>query len=147
MRGGEVGPRAERSEITHVCNPKRAAGDCAGEAASSKGKYLLLDSPSAPFLAVKTGGANGFNVDKPIVDFYEHANEGLMRLDVAGTPFAYVPHGAIFMKPGDFKWWLFLDTWVREFVMGPGMASIPNRTRNGCTRTSSPQRFYDFYKY
>ena len=35
---------------------------------------------------------------------------GLMS---TGTPFAYVQQDAIFMKPGDFKWWLFLDTWVR----------------------------------
>jgi polar amino acid transport system substrate-binding protein len=35
-------------------------------------KQLLLDSPSALFLAVKTGRATAFNIDKPIADFYEH---------------------------------------------------------------------------
>ena len=53
-------------------------------------KQLLLDSPSALFLAVKTGRATAFDIDKPIADFYEHENHDLMRLDVAGTPFAYV---------------------------------------------------------
>ena len=53
-------------------------------------KQLLLDSPSALFLAVKTGRATAFTIDKPIADFYEHENDDLMRLDIAGTPFAYV---------------------------------------------------------
>ncbi len=56
-------------------------------------KQLLLDSPSALFLAVKTGRATAFNIDKPIADYYEHENDDLMRLDVAGTPFAYVQPG------------------------------------------------------
>ena len=48
-------------------------------------KQLLLDSPSALFLAVKTGRATAFNIDKPIADFYEHENDDLMRLDVDGN--------------------------------------------------------------
>src|SRR5215468_9109281 len=53
-------------------------------------KQLLLDSPSALFLAVKTGRAQAFAIDKPIADYYEHENDDLMRLDTSGTPFAYV---------------------------------------------------------
>ena len=86
-------------------------------------KQFLLDSPSALFLAVKTGRATAFNIDKPIADFYEHENDDLMRLDVSGTPFAYVQQDAIFMKPGDFKWWLFLDTWVGELRSGSRYAN------------------------
>jgi polar amino acid transport system substrate-binding protein len=81
-------------------------------------KQLLLDSPSALFLAVKTGRATAFAIDKPIADYYEFENKDLMRLDTAGTPFAYVSNDSIFMKPGDFKWWLFLDTWVGELRSG-----------------------------
>ena len=51
-------------------------------------KQLLLDSPSALFLAVKTGRATAFAIDKPIADFYEGENDDLMRLDTTGTPFA-----------------------------------------------------------
>src|ERR1700752_2254253 len=79
---------------------------------------LLLDSPSALFLAVKTGRATAFAIDKPIADYYEAENQDLVRLDTAGTPFAYVQQDAIFLKPGDFKWWLFLDTWVGELRYG-----------------------------
>src|SRR6266478_5162011 len=77
-------------------------------------KLLLLDSPSALFLAIKTGRAQAFAIDKPIADYYEAENQDLVRLDTSGTPFAYVSQDSIFMKPGDFKWWLFLDTWVGE---------------------------------
>src|ERR1700757_125115 len=81
-------------------------------------KQLLLDSPSALFLAVKTGRATAFAIDKPIADYYEAENQDLVRLDTTGTPFAYVSQDAIFLKPGDFKWWLFLDTWVGELRYG-----------------------------
>src|ERR1700730_13198966 len=81
-------------------------------------KTLLLDSPSALFLAVKSGRATAFNIDKPIADYYQHENDDLTRLDVSGTPFAYVQQDSIFLKPGDFKWWLFLDTWVGELRYG-----------------------------
>ena len=49
-------------------------------------KLLLLDSPSALFLAVKTGRAQAFAIDKPIADFYEAENQDLVRLDTSGTP-------------------------------------------------------------
>src|SRR5690349_19633061 len=42
-------------------------------------KLLLLDSPSALFLAVKTGRAQAFAIDKPIADFYEAENQDLVR--------------------------------------------------------------------
>ena len=107
------------SDAYHIAHP---APDGAGvRSAIARAKavlpnvtQLLLDSPSALFLAVKTGRAVAFAIDKPIADYYEAENPDLMRLDTAGTPFAYVSNDSIFMKPGDFKWWLFLDTWVGE---------------------------------
>lgn len=112
-----------------------------------KAKLLLLDSPSALFLAVKTGRATAFNIDKPIADFYEHENEDLMRLDVTGTPFAYVSQDAIFMKPGDFKWWLYLDTWVGEFRYGSRYAKYVELYQKWLHKDAPPQRAYDFNKY
>lgn len=110
-------------------------------------KTLLLDSPSALFLAVKTGRATAFNIDKPIADFYEHENDDLMRLDVAGTPFAYVAQDAIFMKPGDFKWWLFLDTWVGELRSGSRYNKYVEWYQKWLHKDPPAQRFYDFNKY
>ncbi|HME23670.1 MAG TPA: transporter substrate-binding domain-containing protein [Acetobacteraceae bacterium] len=107
-------------------------------------KLLLLDSPSALFLAVKTGRATAFAIDKPIADFYEHENDDLTRLDVNGTIFAYV---SIFLKPGDFKWWLFLDTWVGELRSGTRYFKYVEWYQKWLHKDPSPQRFYDFNKY
>jgi polar amino acid transport system substrate-binding protein len=108
---------------------------------------LLLDSPSALFLAVKTRRATAFSIDKPIADYYEAENNDLMRLDTAGTPFAYVSQDAIFMKPGDFKWWLFLDTWVGELRGGSRYDQYVVWYRKWMKKDPPPQRFYDYNKY
>ena len=110
-------------------------------------KLLLLDSPSALFLAVKTGRAQAFAIDKPIADYYEGENPDLMRLDVSGTPFAYVSQDSIFLKPGDFKWWLFLDTWVGELRYGSRYEKYVEWYRKWLKRDPPPQRFYDYNKY
>jgi polar amino acid transport system substrate-binding protein len=108
---------------------------------------LLLDSPSALFLAVKTGRATAFAIDKPIADYYEAENQDLVRLDTTGTPFAYVSQDAIFMKPGDFKWWLFLDTWVGELRYGSRYEFYVAWYQKWLKKDPPPQRFYDYNKY
>jgi len=110
-------------------------------------KQLLLDSPSALFLAVKTGRAQAFAIDKPIADYYEGENPDLVRLDVSGTPFDFVFQDAIFLKPGDFKWWLFLDTWVGELRGGSRYEKYVEWYRKWLKRDPPPQRFYDYNKY
>ena len=44
---------------------------------------------------------------------------------------------AIFLKPGDFKWWLFLDTWVGELRSGSRysqyVAMVPEVAAQGST--------------
>ena len=110
-------------------------------------KLLLLDSPSALFLAVKTGRAQAFAIDKPIADFYEAENQDLVRLDTSGTPFAYVSQDSIYMKPGDFKWWLFLDTWVGELRSGIRYEKYVEWYRKWLKKDPPPQRFYDYSKY
>jgi polar amino acid transport system substrate-binding protein len=110
-------------------------------------KQLLLDSPSALFLAVKTGRATAFSIDKPIADYYEYENQDLVRLDTTGTPFAYVSNDAIFMKPGDFKWWLFLDTWVGELRSGSRYEQYVAWYQKWMKKDPPPQRFYDYNKY
>ena len=110
-------------------------------------KLLLLDSPSALFLAVKTGRAQAFAIDKPIADYYEAENQDLVRLDTSGTPFAYVSQDSIFMKPGDFEWWLFLDTWVGELRSGIRYEKYVEWYRKWLKKDPPPQRFYDYNKY
>jgi polar amino acid transport system substrate-binding protein len=112
-----------------------------------KVRTLLLDSPSALFLAVKTGRATAFNIDKPIADYYEHENQDLTRLDVTGSIFSYVSQDAIFLKPGDFKWWLFLDTWVGELRYGSRYQKYVEWYQKWLHKDPPPQRPYDYNKY
>jgi len=60
-------------------------------------KQLLLDSPSALFLAVKTGRAHAFSIDKPIADFYVGENADLVRVDTKGSALALVSNDSIFI--------------------------------------------------
>jgi len=106
-------------------------------------KQLLLDSPSALFLAVKTGRASAFAIDKPIADFYASENEDLVRVDTTGTPLALVSNNAFFMKPGDFKWWLFLDTYARELRYGSRYDLYTKLYQQWLKKDPPPQRSYD----
>ena len=104
---------------------------------------LLLDSPSALFLAVKTGRATAFAIDKPIADYYE---AGEPRPGAAGHHRDAVrlrQQDSIFLKPGDFKWWLFLDTWVGELRSGSRYDQYVAWYRKWLKKDPPPQRFYD----
>jgi len=104
---------------------------------------LLLDSPSALFLAVKTGRATAFTIDKPIADFYAGENKDLVELDASGTELATVYNDAIFLKPGDFKWWLYLDTYVREMRFGSRYPLYTTLYNKWLHKDPPPQRYYD----
>jgi polar amino acid transport system substrate-binding protein len=104
---------------------------------------LLLDSPSALFLAAKTGRATAFSIDKPIADFYAGENDDLMRIDTTGTALHLVNNDSFFLKPGDFKWWLFLDTYVRELRFGTRYEQYTAWYRKWLHKDPPPQRPYD----
>jgi polar amino acid transport system substrate-binding protein len=106
-------------------------------------QQLLLDSPSALFLAVKTNRAQAFSIDTPIADYYAGTNDDLMILPTAGSALGYVTNDAIFMKPGDFKWWLFLDTYVRELRYGSRYEQYVALYRKWLHKEPPPQRSYD----
>jgi len=106
-------------------------------------KQLLLDSPSALFLAVKTGRATAFSIDKPIADFYVGENNDLMRVDTTGTELHLVNNDSFFIKPGDFKWWLYLDTYVRELRFGTRYGQYTDWYRKWLKKDPPPQRMYD----
>jgi polar amino acid transport system substrate-binding protein len=106
-------------------------------------RQLLLDSPSALFLAVKTGRAQAFSIDKPIADYYAANNDDLMILPTTGSALSYVSNDSIFMKPGDFKWWLFLDTYVRELRFGSRYEQYTAWYHKWLHRDPPPQRYYD----
>jgi len=78
-------------------------------------KFLTFDAISSQFNAVKLGRATAAQLDAPVALFYAKDNPDVRILDEWLTD---VTGNAIFMRPDDFKWWLFLDTIVGEMLGG-----------------------------
>jgi hypothetical protein len=67
------------------------------------------------FLAVKSGQATAMQMDSPVIDWYAANNGDLKTLP---ENLGNIQGNAIFMKPGDFTFWLWLDTVVQELTVG-----------------------------
>lgn len=80
-----------------------------------KAKFLTFDSISAQFNAVKLGRATAAQLDAPVALWYVKDNPDIRILDQWLTD---VTGNAVFLRPNDFKWWLFLDTVVAEMTGG-----------------------------
>jgi polar amino acid transport system substrate-binding protein len=80
-----------------------------------KAKLIVFDSTAAQFNAVRTGRANAAQLDEPIARWYVKQNPEFQVTEDWITP---PTNNAIFMRPGDFKWWLVLDTYVGEMRGG-----------------------------
>ena len=80
-----------------------------------KAKFLTFDSISAQFNAVKLGRATAAQLDAPVALWYVKDNPDIRILDQGLTD---VTCNAVFLRPNDFKWWLFLDTVVAEMTGG-----------------------------
>jgi polar amino acid transport system substrate-binding protein len=104
-----------------------------------KMQNLVFDTPSAMFLAVKTGRAQAMQMDTAVADYYSTQNPDLKVLPgVLGT----VQNNAIFMKPGDFTWWLYLDTVVQELRAGSRYDEYAELFRKWFGKDPPPARFY-----
>jgi len=80
-----------------------------------KAKTIILDSVAAQFTAVKTNRADAAQLDTPVARWYVKQNPEMRILDEALVP---PTNNAIFLKMGDFKFWLVLDTLVGEMKGG-----------------------------
>jgi len=106
-----------------------------------KAQTIWFDSPSELFLAVKSGRATAMETDTPIADYYALQNKDLVVLNDLVEKLG-VSNNAIFMKPGDFTWWLFLDTAVRELRYGSRYAEYNDLYQKWFGKNAPPQRFY-----
>lgn len=104
-------------------------------------KTLWLDSDSALFLAVKSGRATAMQTDLPIADYYALQNKDLVVLPDLIEKLG-VSNNAIFLKPGDFQWWLYLDTVVREMRSGSRYNEYTDMFKKWFGKNPPPQRFY-----
>jgi polar amino acid transport system substrate-binding protein len=78
-------------------------------------KFLTFDAISSQFNAVKLSRATAAQLDAPVALYYVKDNPDIRILDEWLTD---VTGNAIFLRPDDFKWWLFLDTIVAEMLGG-----------------------------
>jgi polar amino acid transport system substrate-binding protein len=78
-------------------------------------KFLTFDAISSQFNAVKLGRATAAQLDAPVALYYAKDNPDVRILDEWLTD---VTGNAIFLRPDDFKWWVFLDTVVAEMLGG-----------------------------
>jgi polar amino acid transport system substrate-binding protein len=105
-----------------------------------KTKVLTFDTPSAQFLAVKSGRATALQIDTPSAEYWAAQNKEEMEV-LPGLLGASQNNG-IFMKPGDFTWWLYLDTVVQELRAGSRYDEYAELFRKWFGKDPPPARFY-----
>lgn len=102
-------------------------------------KVLTFDTPSAMFAAVKSGQAQAMQMDTPVLNWYAANNKDLKVLP---ENLAAIQGNAIFMKPGDFALWLWMDTVVQEMTAGSRYNEYTEIYRKWFGRNPPPQRSY-----
>lgn len=103
-------------------------------------KILTFDTPSAQFLAVKSGRAHGLQIDKPTADYF--AASSAKDFEVLPTLLTASQNNAIYLRTGDFKWWLWLDTFVSELRTGSLYPQYAEVYRKWFGKDPPPQKFY-----
>ena len=80
-----------------------------------KAKTQVFDSVAAQFTAVKSNRADAAQLDTPVARWYVKQNPDMRIVD---EPLVPPTNNAVFMKMGDFKMWLALDTLIGEMTGG-----------------------------
>lgn len=80
-----------------------------------KAKMLVFDSVAAEVTALKTNRADAAQLDTPVARWYVKQNPELRIME---QPMMPPTNNAVFLKHGDFRWWLVLDTLIGEMTGG-----------------------------
>ncbi len=104
-----------------------------------KMKTKWFDTDNALLLGVKSGILTVAQTDTPIAKWFAANNS-----DIKVLPFTFgsMANNAIFMKPGDFKWWLFLNTMITEMTTGSRYDEYKDIHKKWFGTNPPPQRFY-----
>jgi polar amino acid transport system substrate-binding protein len=105
-----------------------------------KAKVVTFDTPSGQFLAVKSGRAHALQIDTPTADYF--AASGAKDFEVLPTLLTASQNNGIYLKPGDFKWWLWLDTFVSELRTGSLYPKYTELYQKWFGKDAPPQKFY-----
>lgn len=101
---------------------------------------LTFDTPSGQFLAVKAGRAHALQIDTPTADWF--ASTSAKDFEVLPQLLTPSQNNAIYLKPGDFKWWLWLDTFVSELRTGSYYPQYSQLYNKWFGKNPPPQKFY-----
>ena len=80
-----------------------------------KAKTQIFDSVAAQFTAVKSNRADAAQLDTPVARWYVKQNSDMRIVE---EPLVPPTNNAVFMKMGDFKMWLAIDTLIGELTGG-----------------------------
>jgi polar amino acid transport system substrate-binding protein len=127
---------AEKYTLANLSNPQMADR---AKRFVPKARLITFEEVSAMMLAVKSGQAQAMQMDKPVLDWYAARDE---TLAVLSEPFGNIHNNAMFLKPGDFPWWLYLSTIVGELRSGSRYDEYTALFRRWFGRPPPPPRFY-----
>jgi len=127
----------EKFIVANLNNPQMA--DRAA-AMFPKAKVITFDTPSGEFLAVKSGRAHALQIDTPTADYF--AASSASDFEVLPTLLTASQNNGIYLKPGDFKWWLWLDTFVSELRTGSLYPKYTEIYQKWFKKDPPPQKFY-----
>ena len=127
----------EKYTVANLNNPQMADR---AQMFFPKAKIITFDTPSGEFLAVKSGRANELQIDTPTADYF--AATSASDFEVLPTLLTASQNNAIYLKPGDFKWWLWLDTFVSELRTGSLYPKYAETYQKWFKKDPPPQKFY-----
>jgi polar amino acid transport system substrate-binding protein len=127
----------EKNTVANLNNPQMADR---AQLFFPKAKIITFDTPSGEFLAVKSGRAQALQIDTPTADYF--AATSAKDFEVLPTLLTASQNNAIYLKPGDFKWWLWLDTFVSELRTGSLYPKYVEIYQKWFNKNPPPQKFY-----
>jgi polar amino acid transport system substrate-binding protein len=127
----------EKNTVANLNNPQMA--DRARKF-FPKAKTLTFDTPSAEFLAVQSGRAHALQIDTAVAEYFANTNKNVYNV----LPQLVSPsqNNGIYLKPGDFKWWQFLDTVIAELRSGSWYPRYVEVYQKWFGKNPPPQKFY-----
>jgi polar amino acid transport system substrate-binding protein len=128
---------SDKNTVANLNNPQMAER---AKKFFPKAKVLTFDTPSAEFLAVQSGRANALQIDTAVAEYFAHTNKD--QYDVLPQMLTASQNNGFFLKPGDFKWWLFLDTTVAELRSGSWYPRYVEVYQKWFGKNPPPQKFY-----
>lgn len=128
---------SEKYTLANLNNPQQAER---AKRFVPKAKVLTFSSISDQFMALQTGRADAAQLDTPVAGFYVSQFRGKYR--VLPELMSDLSNNAIFLRKGDFQWWLTLDTIVREMLEGTLYNDYKEIYQKWFATDPPPQRWY-----